>query len=470
MQKCCAINEADIGSVMATNALHTQSIPTAYSRPQPRHSQPDPGQARRLRIWPLLLLTALGAMFGNLRLSEVGGFVITPTHITLVLIAVLLAPRFRYVNARLFSLWLLIVVIEIHQGLFAGGGNDPEWFKSFGQFLTYSACFLVITTLRIDQADVSNISSLFVNAGILLGTLSITQFLLFALGVSAKLPEAFVARPLDPMALTSRYGGFAPAFGLATEPAHHALGLVTLLAFVLFLGNVVPGLGKQKSWLLSLLLLLMGIVVSFSLSGILTAVALMLVLPLYSRHVRIRVGMLVAIGSVVLIVGGGVFEPIRSRLVSVSHGSDNSAMIRVVAATRLFFAFPGNLKVFMFGTGMGREHEEIDLYQRIYADTSIRDRQMDTVKMHNIFTVVKVMQGWVGVVLYVALLWSITRPMTFRMRAYAPLFMLLLLYQFSLGQLLSPFYWGTLGLLYLMRRLPLLGYRSDRQGTVETVS
>jgi len=433
-------------SVTISQTSHSDQYARPFARPWRLSISQD-------TMWRLLLLSALGPMFSNVLIFQMGGFAVTLPHLLLGIAAATVFLKSRRVNSRLALICVVMILIQICHALVSGFVVELEWRNSFAQFVTYTTCFILLTGFKMDHNTSMRAASWTMQLGIFLGGINILQFILFGFGVPAYLPDMWQVRGLDPFGVTYRYGDFRPAFGLATEPSLHALGLVTLLACLLFLRGMgfVP---NRRMWILSIITLLGAIVVSFSLTGIIIAGTLILTSLLFLRAARRLAFILFIVGMAFGIFAGGIVDPIRSRLQRVSLGADNSAQVRVVGAVRLLFAPSSSFETFVFGTGLGMETRELGVYQGIYSEVSLRSGEWDVIKIHNILTVVKVLQGWIGVVLYIILLWKILQPLTRKFRLYTPLFVLVILYHFTSGYYLVPFFWSMLALMVVLRRLP----------------
>jgi len=394
-------------------------------------------------------------MFNGVLLFRMGSFEVTLPHLLLGVATVSVFVSSRRVNSRLAFICVAMILIQVCHALISGFIVESEWWKSFGQFVTYSTCFILLTGFKIDRNTSIRAASWTAKLGIFLGGISIIQFILFTFDVPAYLPDTWrVSGVFDPFAATYRYGGFSPAMGLATEPSIQALGLVTLLACLLYFGGI-GSVSNRRVWILSVITLLGAVVLSFSLTGIVLAGALILTSLLFLRVGRRLVLILFMIGIGLGIFGGGIVDPIRSRLLIASQGADNSTQIRVVAAFRLLFAPSSSFETFLFGTGLGMEMRDMEVYQAIYSDVSLRSREWDSIKIHNIFTAVRILTGWIGLLLYIILWWKVLRPLTKNFGLYTPLFAFVFISNFASGYYLTPYFWSMMALMVALRRFPL---------------
>lgn len=404
--------------------------------------------------WRLVLLTALGPAFSNILIYRLGDFAVTPSHLLLIGAAVLI---FRLKWKPKFGLIFPIVmmwVLDFYHALVVGYIGEIEWLKSFSQMLAYGACFIVIAGFRLNGFVLKKTAPWAMKLGILLGSISILQFTLLLFGVSAYVPEGWAVSPIDFRNFAFRYGGFAPAIGLAIEPSYYALGLVSLWAYLLFLYDNNLLLDKKLFWI-SFFVLCGGILVTFSLAGVtMTAIILLIWLGI-QRKVRLVFWTLLTIATIGIVGGNvGIISPIQARLQEVLLGADNSAQVRVTAALRLLFAST-NFESFAFGTGLGMEERGFTTYLDIYREASPRSFVQEEVKIHNILTTIRFFQGWLGVVLYGILLWNILLPGSRSQRTFSSVFVFFILYHFTSGLYLSPSFWALLALIALMRRVQL---------------
>lgn len=420
---------------------------------------------KKLQI-QLLVLISLSPLYSDVLLRRVfGGFAVTPAHLFLVVISVLLSLRLKRFVGKFTILVCGMILVEVAHALLFGFVTDTEWITSFAQFFVYTSCFVLITTLKVNRDELKAIAPWLLKLGIFFGGIGIVQFLLMNIaGVPAYLPAAWRVRGLNPFD-ELRAGGFFPAIGLAMEQSYYAMGLVTLLAYIFFLDN--NGFIQNRAlWRSATLFVLGGVIVSFSLAGIVSAMALLAVKFLSLRTILKKPGNIMLIVVVVLIAAiSGVAGPIQHRLQRAVRGADNSAMVRVVAAIRLLFALPDDIEIFLLGTGLGMQTRNVAQYTSIYSKVSLRDRAYDDVKIHNILTTSKFYQGWIGLSLYGLLLWNILCPLAGKRKPYRILVIFLALYHFAWGLYLHPGTWGTLGLLAVLRRSQFLGV-DDKQFVV----
>lgn len=405
--------------------------------------------------WRLLLLTALGPAFSDILIYRLGDFAVTLSHLLIALVTVLILQKKSQLRFKLLFPVVMMWFLEIHHAVVVGYVDEIEWLKSFLQMVVYSACFIIIAGFRTNAVVLRKTAPWAMKLGILLGSISILQFALLIFGVKAYVPETWAVRPIDFRDFTFRYGGFAPATGLATEPAHYALGLVTLLVYLLFLNDNAFLRSRWLFWT-SFSVLCGGVLVTFSLTGVIITAIILLIWLWIKRKVRI-IFWTIFIIALIIIVGAaiGITDPVQVRLQDVLLGADNSAQVRVIAAVRLLFAMPTSFENFIYGTGLGMEERELSTYLNIYRAVSLRSIIRDEVKIHNILTTIRFFQGWLGLALYSMLLWMILLPKKGRWAAFFPMFVFFILYHFASGLYLSPSFWSLLALIALLRRAQL---------------
>lgn len=419
--------------------------------------RPRKGLLSETMAWRVLLLSALGPAFSNILIYRLGDFVVTPSHLLLILAIIsILRQKRRHEFGLIFPV-VTMLLLDGYHAVVSGYVGEVEWLKSFIQMLTYSTCFIFFASFRSSEDTLKKIAPWAMKLGIFLGGIIILQFVLLGFDVLAYVPQDWAVKTLDFTESTLRYGGVTPAIGLATEPSYCALGLVTLSAFLLFLhnNNLVQ---DQKLFLASLSILFGGILTTFSLTGVMIAIMMLLGWLVIQRRVRLIFSALLTI-TVIGIVGAniGVTAPLQARFQRALMGVDNSAQIRIVAAVQLLFARSTSFENFTYGTGLGMETRELDTYLNIYREASLRSLARDEVKIHNILTTVRFFQGWLGLALYSLLLWVLLLPRSGQQAAFFPVLVFFILYHFASGLYLSPSFWSMIALMALLRRIQLGG-------------
>ncbi len=400
-----------------------------------------------------LFLTALGPLYNDILLFRVAGFAVTPVHLMLVVtvIAALMSPR--HVNGPLALIVLSMLLLEVSHALLFGSLFRADWVRSFAQYLVYATAFVLVAGVALEREDLLGIAPWLRRCAVFFSGLGIIQFVLNNSGFALSLPAYLRVKAYDPFA-EARTGGFVPAQGLAMEPSYYAIGLVMLLALVLFFDTVVPPHHKGLSRA-AVLMLLAGIATSFSMTGIISA-GLVIFVHLASSGPTKRIRNIIMLGVLLLIlVASGVVRPIGSRLNSIARGADNSALVRVELAVRVFFAPARDLETFFLGTGLGLEARNADDYFRLYHDVALIAPESDTVRIHNILTALRYLQGWLGVLLYGILMGTMLLVTKGEWRPFAVLLSFLILFHFAVGLYLAPGTWAAFALWAVLRRSQL---------------
>lgn len=409
-------------------------------------------RSRRL-LAQVVILTAASSIYSGVLLIRIGGFALTLAHVTFALTAVAAIFILRRVNTRFAPVVYGMVLLELIHALFFGLSSELEWMKSVAQYAVYLIAFLTIAALKLDHTDLAAIFPWVRKTAVAFGGLGVIQFILLNSGMPALLPRSLSVRIYNPFD-SARTGGFVPTIGAATEPSHYAGGLLVLLALLLFLDSNTNRKGKNPSYF-AILIVLAGVLVSFSMVGILTASALVCAHLLSSRPTDRSVYFLVSATMLILIFATGLAAPVQTRLLRILHGGDQSATIRVEAAVRLLFAPANDFETSLLGTGLGLETRDAASYHSIYDEVSVRDRISNEIRIHNLLAVVRYFQGWTGVALYGALVWRMLYVPYGRWRKFFVPFIYFVALHFSTGLYLSPGTWAIFGLMTIMRRAQL---------------
>lgn len=405
----------------------------------------------------LLILTSLGLLYGDILLFRVGGFAVTLVHVMLVLTTAAILGAKRRTDLRLVLVVYVMVLIQVCHALLCGFSSEIEWVKSFAQFVVYAGAFVWLAGLRADRAELLAMGPWLRKCAFFFSGLGLVQFIVTNAGFAVSLPDRLRVKAYDPFS-EHRAGGFVPVNGFAVEPAYYAMGLVTLLGLLLFLETIGRSSGRRASNL-AILMMLVAIGFSFSMAGILSTAVLMFVHFMSTRASSRPRYLLLVLVLVLAMAVSGVAGPIQWRLRKIARGADSSALVRVTAAMRLLFAAPASAETFFLGTGLGMEERGYATYARIYQEVSRRDRVLDEVKIHNILSAVRFLQGWIGVMLYGLLLWMAVRIPAGRWREVIVLLALLVMLHFASGLYLHPSTWATFGLLAIVGRAQLTSGR-----------
>jgi hypothetical protein len=407
----------------------------------------------RMLLSRTLVLTALGPLYNDILLFRVAGFAVTPVHLLLAVTVIAALMSHRHVNGPLALVVSAMILLELSHALLFGFPFRADWVRSFAQYLVYATAFVLITGAALDRADLQNIAPWVRKCAVVFSGLGIVQFLLNNSGFGLSLPGYLRVKAYDPFA-EARTGGFVPAQGLAMEPSYYAVGLVLLLALVLFFDTVAPPLQKPLSRV-AVLMLVAGIATSFSMTGIISA-GLVIFVHLASSGPTKRIRNIIMLGLLLLILAAsGIVRPIGSRLNSIARGADNSALVRIELGVRVFFAPARNLETFFLGTGLGLEARNADDYFRLYRDVALIAPESDAVRIHNILTALRFLQGWLGVLLYGILMGTMLLVTKGEWRPFAVLLSSLILFHFAAGLYLAPGTWAAFALWTVLRRSQL---------------
>lgn len=401
----------------------------------------------------LLLLGASGLALDNIMIFRLYDFAITVPHLLLILATVLVILAKRRYDRRLVLTFLVMLLLEVYHSLVAGFWYEAEWHRSFAQFILYGTCFVLLAGIQLDLKTLQRNVSWTIALSFLMAGIGIIQFILLQQGINAYWPAAWSPSAFDPIAASFRYGGVLSALGLATEPSYYAIGLVTLLGYLLFLDNCgLVSNARQFMW--AVLALLGGISVSLSITGYLVACVVVLGWLISRRKSRF-VPILISMIAVMIGVSTEVLQPVLGRFQQILLGSDNSTQVRIIASLKLMFTRPVDFEFFSFGTGLGMEARDITTYGQIYTENSLRGDWWDQFKVHNILAVVRFLQGWVGLIAFCIMLWIILRPGAGKNKEFLPMLLLLILLLFAFGIYLSPIFWTLLAFLAVIRTAQL---------------
>jgi hypothetical protein len=405
----------------------------------------------------LLLLSALGQLYNNIAIMRVADFAVT---IPLLLFAAaalvaMLSPRQRPSHDGPLFVWMLLVLWQLLSGVLLGLTGEADWLRSVSLFFYNSTCFVLASRLQVSRRDIVNVTPMLVWLILLFGGLGVLQFLLLNLGIRATVPKAFAASRWDPTIDIYRTAGLQRAAGISLEPSIYALGLSLVMVIYLFFYRVSHFTNKRLLWC-AMVSLIGGLVVSFSVSGIVIGIVAILVAVLVGGvgrlDGRVIFVMIVALVLAITAYCQNWFPALTNRVHMIASGSDRSANVRVVAALQLLFLPPTDFPDFVIGQGLGMESN----YRALVEITYGRSFGYHRTDIHNIITVIKVTQGWMGVALHFTLLLAVFRPFGIKDRSlYAPLFVTVLVLHFASGYYLVPLFWAILALVAVLRRASL---------------
>jgi len=409
---------------------------------------------RRRIVLSLLVAGALGQLFNNialLRISE--SFAVTVPLLILGVAAALafFTPVPSPADDTPVILAVVLIGWQIFVGLALGLVTNREWIQPFGLLLIYALCFASVARLAITPEDIGWAVTTAAVMIIVFGSVGIVQFVFLNLfGVVLALPEAFSAVPWNPLIDIYRTGGVLRPAGLSYEPSTFSIALSFALVLLMLLTSVFSFRNRQLL-LVSVVFLLTASLLTLSLSGWAIAVPALGVSVLNARFRRFAIPLLIIVTAVVIwALYAGVSTVVTDRLDTIAAGEDESANVRVLAALALLVHPPQDLAHFFTGTGLGQNPEFAAMMDEVY----LRRFGITEPFIHNIFTVVRVTQGWVGMVLHFVLLFAVLRPDVRRNREfYLPMFVMVFALHFASGFYLDPTFWSILALLMVLRRL-----------------
>jgi O-antigen ligase len=263
------------------------------------------------------------------------------------------------------------------------------------------------------------------------------------------LPEGLSATPWRPLDDIYRTDGVLRPAGLSYEPATYAIALAVALVLLLLLLTLGEGQRYRRLGLVSGLILVGASLLTLSLTGWAVLLPALLLGALHKRFRRLTLpGLVVAAVVVIIVVYAGFAPVVTDRLSDVVAGRDESANVRVLAALALLVHPTHDLAYFFTGYGWGQSAEFVQLMDTVY----LSGFGIYETNIHNIFTVVRVTQGWVGLALHLLLLLAVLRPGVRHNRMlYLPLFVTIITLHFASGFYLDPVFWALLALIAVLR-------------------
>lgn len=393
----------------------------------------------------LLLFSAVGPLYNNFALVRVNDlFVVDLSHLVFVITSLAVIIAVKQLEPRFVVLWLSLLCLELVHVLLYGLAWQTEWLKSFAQVGVYSWAFVMIAGLKLERKHLTQMGNVATLLAVTFGGFGLLQFILLnAAKVNLNLPEELKATTYAVAFGDYRYEGIARALGISREPAEFSLGLVILIAFLVFLH--INRLVDERKSTSGILLALGGILVSFSPTGFLAVLALFFVAWYVTASIG-RSRSLWLLLAVFLALLGFWVVPLSDRLSVIAAGTDISSAVRLLAPLRVLFDISPDTEFLLFGTGLGLEERDIYTYLRIYQP--FVPWQLQSIYMHNILAVIKFQQGVLGLFLYFTLLWAILRPIaqanTIAFKRFTPILVSLLLFFFSTGYYAAPFHWSVL--------------------------
>lgn len=401
----------------------------------------------------LLVAAAVGQLFNNVALVRSDSFAVTIPMLLLAAAAALafFVPRHRPADDTTLVVWMLLLGWQIFVGLVLGLVTEREWIQPFILFFFYSTCFVVASRLPITREDVVWAIYTLAFLLILFGALGVVQFILLNFfRIIPALPAEFSAVPWNPAIDIYRTDGVLRPAGLSYEPSTFSIALSFALVLMMLLIGLVPFRNKRLL-LISVLFLLAGSLMTLSLSGWAIAIPALFVSALNARFRRFTIPLILVVGAVVIgVVYAGFSSVVTERLNDIAAGNDESANVRVLAALALLVHPTDNIARFFVGNGLGQNPAFAALMDEVY----LRRFAITETNIHNIFTIVRVNQGWVGIVLHLVLLLAVARPGFQQNRSlYLPMFVMIFALHFASGFYLDPAFWSILTLIAVLRSI-----------------
>lgn len=417
----------------------------------PIQQQPATNRTVRRIALALLITAAVGQLFNNVALAKIGAFPVTIPMLLLAAVAALasVTPRRRPADDTLLVLSLILLGWQVFVGLALGLVSDREWLQPFLLFCFYTVCFIFASQLSVDRSDIHWAITTLAFIVMVFGGLAVVQFILLNLfQIVPALPEQISAVPWNPLSDIYRTDGVLRPAGFSYEPSTFSIALSVALVLFMLLSGLV-NYRNRKLVLISGLFLLLGSLLTLSLSGWAVALPALLVSALHARFRRITIPVIIVVAAVVIgAVYAGFAPVVTDRLNDVASGRDDSANVRVLAALHLLVHPAPDVAQFFIGYGWGQNSffmalmDEVYLGQFGFVETNI----------HNIFTIVRVTQGWVGIGLHILLLLVIARPgVRLNRSLFLPIFVTIFVLHFASGFYLDPVFWSLLALIAVLR-------------------
>ncbi len=406
--------------------------------------------ARRIGL-SFLVAAAVGQLYNNIALVRLDTFAVTIPMLLLAAAAAIafVVPRPRPTDDSTLVMWALLLGWQVFVGLVLGLVTEREWLQSFLLLFFYTTCFAIASRLPIDRDDITWAFYTLVSLVILFGFLGVVQFVLLNFfRIIPALPPEITIVPWTPTIDVYRTGGVLRPVGLSYETSTYSIALSLALVLLMLLVSVSSA-RNRKLLLIGLLFLLGASLMTLSLAGWAIAVPALLVSALNARFRRFTIPVILIVTAVVIgVFHAGLITVVSERLENILAGNDASANVRVLAALVLLVHPTNDVAHFFTGYGLGQNPAFLNLMDEVY----FQKFAIAQTNIHNIFTIVRVTQGWVGILLHVVLLLVIVRPGSQRNRSlYLPMFIMILALHFASGYYLDPAFWAILTLIAVLR-------------------
>jgi hypothetical protein len=398
-----------------------------------------------------ILILPVSIMFSNLIVIPFDAFVFTFQHFMLVGAVFLSFFNLKKrISAHLIFLLFIMLISEILHSIISGFALEIEWLKSFAQYMVYIASFYLLIRIKIHPKKWQLASIWFLKFILIVCIVNIMVFIINNTLGLISLPSVMLVNNTINLTHDFRYLGIFPNIGLATEPSLQALGLIISLAFIHnfyrrgFYDNI------YKIFIITNLLILINIISSFSMTGLFSIILLFSLLFLSNLSKWKLVSTLTYIIVILLFVSLTIqfVNPTTRRTLAVMQGRDSSTKIRLFAPYELMISQSSTIERTLFGTGLGLENRESKLYHNIYQKYYLVYR--DEVKVANILSAIRILQGFIGVIVFISFIIFLLKPLFNNIRVTYSIISINLIVLFSSGYFLSPFFWGLLVTNYAM--------------------
>jgi hypothetical protein len=369
-----------------------------------------------------------------------------------------------YISKKLSFICFIAISLEFIHAVISGFANETEWLKSFSLLVISISCFVIVSSFKMDYSSLLIANRRLIKISIFICIIFLVQFVLIQLGLPFYLPKSSSAVfSYYSSGITYRYGGFIPAFGLSQEPSHQGLALTILLSYLCFSLNINTIHPRdRKLCYFAIATILVSVFISYSLSSIINTLLitstflicwLRFVSLSFAKIIKKIFFVFVTVLLLIFYVQSDYAQPIFDRFSLASQGKDNSTNVRLGNSTNFFWNSSPDLDRFFVGTGLGKQQLE----QKTYTSSFNLNSDAE-VQAHNVFTTVKILQGYIGVIIYTAILWVCTRPLTSNFLLYLPLYLAVFSFHFSTGYYLNPTLWSLLALMFILRNINLKNY------------
>jgi hypothetical protein len=413
----------------------------------------------------LLALVAVGMLWNNVLLFWIPGFPVTLTTAMTAGLFVFgignwIGSRYGFSRLILPSSALLLYELVVH-GILGNGIGDAQWPRSFALLVMCAGLLVASSRYRISELQLPTLAKWLSWSAYLMGGLGIVQFVVanaFGL-VWNPLPEVIALGGAIAETDASRFGGLFRARGISGEYSYYGMGMVVLAALCFALLSLAPPDRRSRLFRGGALLMALGGVVasaSFAAWGVLAVVVFTYLFANPGIVFRYRKVLGV---SLVLAIAAGVFvwPFLQDRFMSVLTNPDDSGVnYRLRAGIDLIVAPADDFPSALVGTGVGLDSRNPAVlrtfekyFSAAYLDWVLGGRT--NVVIVNSWAYLVVTMGWIGLALNGWLLAAVFAGRRSRSFPTLPLLALSVGYLFAIGSYLSPEWWASLELIYLLR-------------------